>query len=73
MGEIEYPNSLNSRRRAKRSNLAFSTLKRTGEVEYLSSLTYPAEELCISSFDYSTTMAESDWEPKGHVAAKAED
>ncbi|RRT32150.1 hypothetical protein B296_00058571 [Ensete ventricosum] len=81
-----------------------------GEVEYPSSLTYPVEELRISSvfsfirrsartnkdqhnsanpipnsvigklkqhggseFDYSTTTAESDWEPKGRVAAKAED
>ncbi|RWW49125.1 hypothetical protein BHE74_00044777 [Ensete ventricosum] len=26
-----------------------------------------------SEFDYSTTAAESGWEPKGHVAAKAED
>ncbi|RRT57772.1 hypothetical protein B296_00016921 [Ensete ventricosum] len=31
------------------SNLAFSATKRMGEVEYPSSLTYPAEELCISS------------------------
>ncbi|RRT62723.1 hypothetical protein B296_00018334 [Ensete ventricosum] len=31
------------------SNFAFSTPKRMGEVEYPSSLTYPAEELCISS------------------------
>ncbi|RWW79998.1 hypothetical protein BHE74_00011676 [Ensete ventricosum] len=31
------------------SNLAFSTTKRMGEVEYPSSLTYPAEEFCISS------------------------
>ncbi|RZS26181.1 hypothetical protein BHM03_00059489 [Ensete ventricosum] len=55
------------------SNLAFSTTKRMGEVEYSNSLTYPAEELCISSFDYSTTTAGSGWEPKGRVAAKAED
>ncbi|RZS03443.1 hypothetical protein BHM03_00033618 [Ensete ventricosum] len=48
-GETEYPNSLNSRRRAKPSNLAFSTTKRMGEVKYLNSLTYPARELCISS------------------------
>ncbi|RWW82580.1 hypothetical protein BHE74_00008970 [Ensete ventricosum] len=40
---------------------------------YPSSFTYPAEELCISSFDYSTTTAGSGWEPKGRVAAKAED
>ncbi|RZS26467.1 hypothetical protein BHM03_00059813 [Ensete ventricosum] len=31
------------------SNLTFSTTKRMGEVEYSSSLTYPAEELCINS------------------------
>ncbi|RRT58954.1 hypothetical protein B296_00030232, partial [Ensete ventricosum] len=26
-----------------------------------------------SEFDYSTTTAESSWEPKGHVTAKAKD
>ncbi|RWV83075.1 hypothetical protein GW17_00055366, partial [Ensete ventricosum] len=57
----------------KPSNLTFSTPKRMGEVEYLSSLTYLVKELCISSFDYSTTATESDWEPKGRVATKAED
>ncbi|RWW17980.1 hypothetical protein GW17_00018058 [Ensete ventricosum] len=31
------------------NNFAFSTTKRMGEVDYPSSLTYPAEELCISS------------------------
>ncbi|RRT51534.1 hypothetical protein B296_00034878, partial [Ensete ventricosum] len=31
------------------SNLAFSTTKRMGEVEYPSSLTYVAQELYISS------------------------
>ncbi|RZS07738.1 hypothetical protein BHM03_00038617 [Ensete ventricosum] len=31
------------------SNFAFSTTKRMGEIEYPSSFTYPAEELCISS------------------------
>ncbi|RRT35555.1 hypothetical protein B296_00038910 [Ensete ventricosum] len=31
------------------SNLAFSTTKRMDEVKYPSSLTYPVEELCISS------------------------
>ncbi|RZS25260.1 hypothetical protein BHM03_00058435 [Ensete ventricosum] len=31
------------------SNLAISTTKRMGEVEYPSSLTYQAKELCISS------------------------
>ncbi|RRT62324.1 hypothetical protein B296_00024504, partial [Ensete ventricosum] len=31
------------------SSLTFSTIKRMGEVEYPSSLTYPVEELCISS------------------------
>ncbi|RRT50941.1 hypothetical protein B296_00024481 [Ensete ventricosum] len=35
--------------RCKPSNLAFSTTKRMSEVKYLSSLTYLAEELCISS------------------------
>ncbi|RWW03089.1 hypothetical protein BHE74_00014078 [Ensete ventricosum] len=48
MGETEYPNSLNSRRQVKPSNIVFSTLKRVGEIEYPSSLTYPAKELCIS-------------------------
>ncbi|RWV85873.1 hypothetical protein GW17_00052294, partial [Ensete ventricosum] len=52
------------------SNFAFSTTKRMGEVEYPISLTYPAEELCISSFDYSTTAAESGWEPKGVLQPK---
>ncbi|RRT84778.1 hypothetical protein B296_00002415 [Ensete ventricosum] len=55
------------------NNLVFSTTKRMGEVEYPSSLTYPAEEFCISSFDYSTTVAKSGWEPKGRVVAKVED
>ncbi|RZR99616.1 hypothetical protein BHM03_00029178 [Ensete ventricosum] len=55
------------------SNIAFSTTKRMGEVKYPISLTYPAEELCISSFDYSTTTTKSGWEPKGRVATKAED
>ncbi|RWV89333.1 hypothetical protein GW17_00048520, partial [Ensete ventricosum] len=31
------------------SNLALSTTKRMGEIKYLNSLTYPAEELYISS------------------------
>ncbi|RWW11787.1 hypothetical protein GW17_00024576 [Ensete ventricosum] len=31
------------------SNIVFSTTKRMSEVKYPSSLTYPAEELCISS------------------------
>ncbi|RWW20329.1 hypothetical protein GW17_00015570 [Ensete ventricosum] len=35
--------------RTEPSNLTFSTTKRMGEVEYSSSLTYPAEELCINS------------------------
>ncbi|RWW88777.1 hypothetical protein BHE74_00002330 [Ensete ventricosum] len=34
---------------AEPSNLVFSTTKRMDEVKYLSSLTYQAEELCISS------------------------
>ncbi|RZR97876.1 hypothetical protein BHM03_00027144 [Ensete ventricosum] len=41
------------------SNLAFSTPKRMGEVEYLSSLTYPAEELCISSMASAALLKSS--------------
>ncbi|RWW29117.1 hypothetical protein GW17_00006370 [Ensete ventricosum] len=37
------------------SNLAFSTTTRMGEVKYLSSLTYPAEELCISFAVHGTS------------------
>ncbi|RZS24834.1 hypothetical protein BHM03_00057947 [Ensete ventricosum] len=40
------------------SNLAFSTTKRMGEVKYPSSLTYSAEELCISSLDKSEDKTE---------------
>ncbi|RRT48454.1 hypothetical protein B296_00020420 [Ensete ventricosum] len=42
-------------------------------VEYPSSLTYLAEELRISSFDYSTIVAESGWKLKERVVAKGED
>ncbi|RWW05072.1 hypothetical protein GW17_00031675 [Ensete ventricosum] len=40
------------------SNLVFSTLKRMGEAEYPSSLTYPAEELCISSVTLQRKLME---------------
>ncbi|RZR91595.1 hypothetical protein BHM03_00019745 [Ensete ventricosum] len=40
------------------SSLAFSTTKRMGEVEYSSSLTYPAEELYISSVTLQRKLIE---------------
>ncbi|RRT55523.1 hypothetical protein B296_00046325 [Ensete ventricosum] len=41
------------------NNIAFSTPKRMGEVEYLSSLTYPVEELCISSMASAALLKSS--------------
>ncbi|RWW05442.1 hypothetical protein GW17_00031284 [Ensete ventricosum] len=53
VGLLQYSHSLKGARQVKGqgrpSNLAFSTTKRMGKVECPSSLTYPAEELCISS------------------------
>ncbi|RWW55965.1 hypothetical protein BHE74_00037350 [Ensete ventricosum] len=40
------------------SNLASSTTKRMGEVEYLSSLTYTVEKLCISSVTLQRKLME---------------
>ncbi|RZR81759.1 hypothetical protein BHM03_00008054 [Ensete ventricosum] len=45
---------------ANSNNLTFSTTKRIGEVEYPSSLTYPAEKLCISSVCISSASASID-------------
>ncbi|RRT58974.1 hypothetical protein B296_00000655 [Ensete ventricosum] len=42
----------------KPSIRTFSTTKRIGEVEYPSSLTYPVEELCISSVTLQRKLLE---------------
>ncbi|RZR97677.1 hypothetical protein BHM03_00026906 [Ensete ventricosum] len=45
-------------RGVKPSNIAFSTTKRMSEVEYPSSLTYPAEKLCISLMTLQRKLVE---------------
>ncbi|RWW08810.1 hypothetical protein GW17_00027732 [Ensete ventricosum] len=75
MGEVEYPSSLIQQRALHK----FKGSARTNKDQHNSANPTPDSvigELKLHGgleFDYSTTAAESGWEPKGCVAAKAED
>ncbi|RZS25793.1 hypothetical protein BHM03_00059043 [Ensete ventricosum] len=82
MGEVKYPSSLTYPVEELCTSSVFSFIRRIRENRQgLAQLSQPHTRSVIgelkqhggSKFDYSTTMVESGWEPKGRVAAKAED
>ncbi|RZS22464.1 hypothetical protein BHM03_00055252 [Ensete ventricosum] len=82
MGEVEYHSSLTYLVKELYISSVFSFIRRICETNKdQHNLANPTSDSVIgelkqhdgSEFDYSTTAAESGWEPKGHVAAKAED
>ncbi|RWV85411.1 hypothetical protein GW17_00052796, partial [Ensete ventricosum] len=82
MGEVKYPSSLTYPVEELCTSSVFSFIRRIRENRQgLAQLSQPHTRSVIgelkqhggSKFDYSTTVVESGWEPKGRVAAKAED